>query len=213
MKFQKGVAKKYRKIIKAAADIIMEKGTAQQKKVMGAILDSEMLICVGPVSEVRASGITGVINPSSTNEKIADGGMSLREALGEVFITFAAETIDGAGARGCEGTLVHEAQHAYDFAKVIESFSKSDVKPLSVFNPTLYELEWTAHKTSGEYMLQISKDEYLQEGLDLMILGRDEKGFFVSDDGIKERLRNNYKLEENGNHGSLAGDLVGLRQR
>lgn len=213
MKFEKSVAQKYRKIIQAAADVIMEKGTAQQRKVMSAILDSEMLICVGPVSEVKASGITGLINPSETNEKIADGRMSLRESLGEVFITFAAETIDGAGARGCEGTLVHEAQHAFDFAQVIESFSNSDVNPLSVFNPTLYELEWAAHKTSGEYMLQINKDEYLQEGLDLMILGRGENGFFVNDEGIKRRLRENYKLEENGNQGSLAGDLVGIKQR
>lgn len=213
MKFEKSVAPKYREIINAAADVIMEKGTAHQKKVMSAILDSEMLICVGPVSEVKASGITGVISSSSANEKIEEGRVSLREALGEVFITFAAETIDGAGARGCEGTLVHEAQHAYDFAQVIVSFSNSDVNPLSVFNPSHYELEWTAHKTSGEYMLQINKDEYLQEGLDLMILGRDDKGFFVNDDGIKSRLDNNYGLQENGNQGVLAGDLLALQQR
>ena len=213
MKFNEGINKNHSKIIQAAADVIMEKGTAQQKRVLGAILDSEMLVCVGPVSEVKASGITGLINPSSTNDRIESERLSLKESLGEVFITFAAETIDGAGARGCEGTLVHEAQHAFDFAQVIESFSNSDLNPLSVFNPSLYELEWAAHKTSGEYMLQIAKDDYLQEGLDLMILGRDEKGFFVSDEGIKRRLRENYGLEENGNQGSLAGDLVGIRQR
>lgn len=213
MKFQKGVARKYRKIIKDAFRVIEEIGTEQQRRVMKAIGESEMLICVGPVSEVRASGITGVTDPSRANDRIADERLSVVEALGEVFITFAAETIDGAGARGTEGTLVHEAQHAYDFGSVIASFSNTDVNPLMVFNPTLYELELAAHITSGEFLIRRNIDEYLEEGLDLGLIETNGDGFIVSESGITNRLRNNYGLEADGNQGPLASDMGGLKQR
>jgi hypothetical protein len=39
------------------------------------------------------------------------------------------------------------------------------MNPLGIFDPTLYELELAAHKTAGDYMLCIDKDEYLDEGL------------------------------------------------
>ncbi len=214
MKWDKKIKKKYRKSIEEAFDVMLEKGTPQQKRIMKQIYDSNMTVQCLPVSIIHASGNTGVINNSATNERIESERLSLNEALGEVYITIAEETIDTGFQRGCEGTFIHEGQHAFDFARVIESFSNTDVNPLSVFDPTLYELEWAAHKTSGEYMLQIGKDEYLQEGLDLMILGKDGSGkIFVSDEGIKRRLRESYGLEENGNQGSLASQLAGLRQR
>lgn len=213
MKFDKGIAKKYRQSIEDAFKTILDKGNNTHRRVMTAILDSKMLVRVLPVSEVNASGVTGLIDAAATNDRIASERLGVREALGEVYITIAEETIDTGFQRGCEGTFVHEGQHAYDFAQVIESFSNSDVNPLSIFNPTLYELEWAAHKTSGEYMIQIGKDDYLQEGLDLMILERNEKDIFVSDEGIKRRLRESYGLEEHGNQGSLASQLAGLRQR
>ena len=214
MKFNKGIAKKYHKSIENAFETIIEKGTSQQKMVMQTILDSKMLICVGPLREVIASGITGVTNPSETNARIASERLNIKEALGEVFITIAEETIDGGGQRGCEGTFVHEGQHAYDFAQVIESFSNADVNPLSIFDPTLYEMEWAAHKTSGDYLLRIAKDDYLQEGLDLLILGRGADGnCFVSDDGINRRLRECYNLISDGNRGNTASEMFGLRLR
>lgn len=213
MKYQKGVARKYKKIIDAAFDVIADVGTDHQKRVMGAIGESGMLICVGPLSEVRASGITGVTDPSRANDRIASERLSLPEALDEVFITFAAETIDGAGARGTEGTLVHEAQHAYDFGKVIESFSRTDINPLTVFDPTLYEMELAAHITSGDFMVRRNLPEYLDEGLGLGLIERSSDGFAVSRAGILKRLRESYGLEEGGNQGSLASEMAGLRQR
>ncbi len=213
MKYQKGVAKKYRKVIDAAFDVIVEVGTDQQKRVMRAILDSEMLVCVGPLSEVRASGVTGVTDPARANERIASERLGIIDALGEVFITFAAETIDGAGARGTEGTLVHEAQHAYDFGKVIESFSKTDINPLTVFNPTLYEMELAAHLTSGDFMIQRNVTEYLEEGLDLGLIERNGNGYAVSRTGILKRLRESYGLEAGGNQGNLSSEMCGLHQR
>ena len=168
-----------------------------------------MRIYVAPVSKVHASGLSGVINPSATNEKIASERLSLTDALGEVFITVAEETLGS--QRGAEGTYVHENQHALDFALVIESFSNADLNPLSIYDPTLYELEWAAHVVSGEYMLQVGKDEYLNEGLDLMILGRNENGCFLNHDGIRCRLKDNYGMELGGNVGRLASEMVGLR--
>ena len=214
MKFDKGIAKIYRKSIEAAFQTILEKGNRSQRNIMQTILDSKMLICVHPVSAVNASGITGVIDPSATNHRILSEKLNIKEAFGEVFVTIAEETIDTGGQQGCEGTLVHEGRHAFDFAQSISSFSDSDVNPLSIFNPTLYELEWEAHQTAGDYMLQVNQDSYLQEGLDLMVLEHDSSGkCIVSDQGIKRRLRQSYGLEEGGNQGKMVSEMFGLKQR
>jgi hypothetical protein len=214
MKFDKGIKKKYRKSIDDAFDTILSKGNKSQRKIMQIILNSNMIVCVFPVSKVHASGITGVTNPSATNDKILSDRLSLEEAFTEVFITIAEETIDTGGQQGCEGTFVHEGRHAYDFAQAIASFSDSDINPLSIFNPSLYELEWEAHQTAGDYMLQINQESYLQEGLDLMILERDANGkCIVSDVGIKRRLRESYGLQKGGNEGRVVSEIFGLKQR
>lgn len=215
MKFDQDIAKKYRKSIEAAFETILEYGTDLQKHIANHIVKSKMLVRVGPVSEIKASGVTGLIDPAATNEKIVEERIGLREALGEVYIAIAEETIDTGGQRGCEGTFVHEGRHAYDFARTIESFSNADVNPLSLFDPTLYELELEAHKISGDYMLCINKPEYIDEGLGLMILGRndDVSPCFVSDDGIHKRLNDSYGLSPTGNQGPRASELLGLRLR
>ena len=211
MKIENGVAKKYRKSVDDALDAIIAQGNDDHKRVTKLILDSKMLIQVKPVSEVKASGVTGVISPWRTRGKL-DEPMGLKEALGEIYICIAEETIDTGGQRGCEGTLVHEGRHAYDFAQMIESLSEADINPLNVFDPTLYELELAAHKTAGEYMLCVNRDEYINEGVDLGILGKEATGqCFVSDDGIKLRLKTNYSVTHDGDQGRLASEIVGLR--
>ena len=212
MKFDRGIEKKYRKSVEDAFATIIEKGNDFHRHMMNEIIESKMLIRVQPVKKINASGVTGVINSVKTNYKLATERISLREALGEIYIAIAEETIDTGGQRGCEGTFVHEGRHAYDFAQTIESISNADVNPLSVFNPTLYELEWEAHKTAGDYLLCIDKPEYIDEGLQLMILGRsDGDSCFVNDNGIRHRLRDSYGLAVDGNQGSLASEMMGIR--
>jgi hypothetical protein len=209
VKFEEGIKPKYRKSIKDAITTIVEQGNDFHRRVMNEIVASDMLFRVAPVSEVNASGRTGVISIVSTNLRLARERMSLREALGEVYIIFAEETL--ASQRGCEGTLVHEGRHAYDFAQTLSSLSNADMNPLDVFNPTLYELEWEAHKTAGDYMICIGKQEYLDEGLQLMILGLGADGTcFVSDDGIKQRLKENYGLALDGEQGHTATRMMGI---
>jgi hypothetical protein len=209
MKFAEDVADSQKESVEAAFAAISEKGNDEHRRVTSTLLDSELLIRVRPVSEINASGVAGVISPWRTKGRIDNGPMSVREALGEVFICMAAETLNG--QRGTEGTLVHEGRHAYDFAHMIASLSDAEVNPLSVFDPTLYELEYAAHKTSGEYMLCINREDYINEGLDLMILGRDSAGTcFVSVDGIKLRLKNNYGLSLEGDQGRLVSEVVGI---
>ena len=198
MKFDKGIDKKYRKSVEDAIAAIIANGNDFHKHMMNEILESDMLVRVRSVNEINASGITGIIDERRTNERMSDERLSLREALGEIYIAIANETIDTGGQRGCEGTFVHEGRHAYDFAQTIESLSNADVNPLSVFNPTLYELEWEAHKTAGDYMICIDRKEYLDEGLQLMILCQEGGKCAVSDDGIIRRLRESYGLEING---------------
>lgn len=213
MRFDRGIDKKYRKSIDDAFATIIERGNDEHRMIMNEIMESKMLIRCAPVSKVNASGITGVTNSIATNAKLLSGErLSLREALGEIYVAIAEETIDTGGQRGCEGTFVHEGRHAYDFARTLESLSNADVNPLSVFNPTLYELEWAAHKTAGDYMLCIDKQEYLDEGVQLMILGLGKKGeCFVDDDGIRRRLSESYGLVADGNQGALASEMMGLR--
>lgn len=211
MKIDNSVAKKYRRMIEDGFQTILEIGNEKHRRTARLILDSEMHVYVAPVSEVNASGITGIIRASDTNDKIASERLSLRDALGEVFITVAEETLGS--MRGCIGTFVHENQHALDFALVIESFSNSDVNPLSVYNPTLYEMEWAAHVAAGEFMVRINEDEYLEEGLGLRILGRGEQGCFIDEEGIKCRLKDNYGLDLKGNLGATVSEMTGLIPR
>ena len=215
MKFEGGIDEKYRRSVQDAFSMILGRGTELQKEIVKLILASTMLIRVRPVSEINASGSTGLIDVGSTNDRIEAERLSLRESLGEIYIAIAEETIDTGGQRGCEGTLVHEGRHAYDFAQTIESFSHADINPLSIFDPTLYELELEAHKTSGDYMLCIDKDEYLGEGLGLMILSRKETSgpCYVDNTGIHRRLFESYGLSPDGNQGPRASELLGLRQK
>ncbi|MEP6787441.1 MAG: hypothetical protein ABJB40_03360 [Acidobacteriota bacterium] len=212
MKFDRGIAEKYRQSVEDAFQTILEKGNDDHRRVLNEILESKMLVRVKPVSEINASGITVLISSVKTNYKLATERLSLREALGEICISIAEETIDTGGQRGCEGTFVHEGQHAYDFAQTLESLSNADMNPIGIFNPTLYELEWAAHKTAGDYMLCIDKPEYLDEGLQLMILGHEADGkCCVNDDGIRQRLRDSYGMEIGGNIGPLASEMMGIR--
>ena len=212
MKFDRGIDKKYRQSVEDAIATILEKGNDHHKYVMNEIMESKMLIRVKPVKKINASGITGLINSIKTNIRMARERLSLRDALGEIYIAIAEETIDTGGQRGCEGTFVHEGRHAYDFAQTLESLSNADINPIGIFNPTLYELEWEAHKTAGDYMLCIDKPEYLDEGLQLMILGHAADGACcVNDDGIRQRLRDSYGLAIDANQGSLASEMMGIR--
>jgi hypothetical protein len=211
MKFDKGIARRYRRSVEEAFQTILDKGDDHHRVVMNEIIASEMLVQVKPVADTNASGRTGLASFFRTNAKMATERLTLREALGEIYIVIAEETIDTGGQRGCEGTFVHEGQHAYDFAQTLESLSNSDMNPLDVFNPTLYELEWAAHHTAGRYMLCVNQPEYIQEGLDLMILGQGADGsYFVSDDGIRTRLRDGYGLTLDGNQGHLASRMLGI---
>lgn len=211
MKFDKGIDKRYRKSVEDAFETIVAKGNDFHRYMMNEIIESDLLVQVLPVSKVNASGITGVINSVKTNYKLATERLSLREALGEIYIAIAEETIDTGGQRGCEGTFVHEGRHAYDFAQTIESLSNADMNPIGIFNPTLYELEWEAHKTAGDYMLCRDEQDFLDEGLQLMILCQEGSKCEVSDDGIMKRLNESYGLDLTGNPGSLASEMMGLR--
>ena len=211
MRFDSGIANKYRKSIDDAFATILDKGDEQHQRVMNAIIDSETLVQVGPVAQRNASGQTFVPNPVRANARLLTSRLSLEDALHEVCIFIAEETIDTGGQRGCEGTFVHEGQHAYDFADAISSYSNRDVNPLAVSDPSLYQLEWAAHQTAGRYMLRINKQEYLDEGIDLMILGRKDDGtYFLNDDGIRKRLKDSYGLQPDGKTGPTAFQIMGI---
>ena len=211
MIFDRGIPRKYQRSIDDAFTTILDKGDDQHRRVITAILDSKMLVRVGPVAKTNASGRTGLISPVATNARLITERLSLRDAFGDIYIFIAEETIDTGGQRGCEGTFVHEGQHAWDFAEAISSYSNRDYNPIGVTDPSLFDLELAAHETAGRYMLRIGKEDYLQEGIDLMILGRNADGtYFLHDAGIRQRLDESYGLQEDGNIGPTAFQLMGI---
>ena len=212
MKFEKGIEKKHRVSIEKAFETIVEKGDAFHRHMMNEFSESDMLIKVEPVTKINASGVTSVINAIMTNIRMVRERLSFRDALSDIYICIAAETIGDGFQRGVEGTFVHEGRHAYDFAHTLQSLSNADVNPIGVFNPSLYEMEWEAHLNAGRYMLCINKPDYVDEGVQLMILGQKSDGtYFLDEDGIKRRLRDSYGLAADGNVGSLASEMMGLR--
>ena len=62
-----------------------------------------------------------------------------------------------------------------------------------------------------KYKKCIDKKDYLDEGLQLMILCQEGGKCEVSDDGIMKRLRESYGLDLKGNQGSLASEMMGIR--
>src|SRR5688500_6274325 len=102
MKFDKGIDKTYRRSIEAGSDAMLEKGNESHREVARFMFDSKMLVRVGPVSRINASGVTGLIDNGDTNNRIEDERLSVEESFDEIYIAIAEETIDTGGQRGCE---------------------------------------------------------------------------------------------------------------
>jgi hypothetical protein len=170
-------------------------------------------IAFTPLDKIKCSGVTGLNSTIGTNNRIQSEPIDLIDALGEVHITFADWTFDVAGQRGCQGTLVHEGLHACDFARIISTFSKADEDPLEVFDLSLYELEHRAAVASAEFLVLIGKEDYIDDGLKLSLLGLDgDNRPFVDMEGIKIRMQNGYGLNEN-EQGIMISRMLGIRPR
>ena len=72
MRFGHGIERKYRRSVEEAFDAILAQGNDLHREILGMILESEMLVRVRPVSEINASGVTGLIDRGDTNDKIED---------------------------------------------------------------------------------------------------------------------------------------------
>jgi hypothetical protein len=213
MKFDKNVATKYRDAIEEAVETILEKGNKQQKNVAKIAKASDLLIRFVPLAEINCSGVTGVIDNNRTNERIKNETLDVEDALGEVYIAFSDWCWDVAGQRGCQGTFVHEGLHAYDFAKIISSFSRADKEPENVYDLTLYELERRAAVTSGDYLVRIGKPDFIDDGLQLSLVALNKDGKpYVDMDGIEQRMQNGYGLNVN-EQGAIISEMMGLKQR
>lgn len=213
MKFADKIETKYRDALEEAVETVLEKGSKQQKNVARLAKESDLLFRVVPLAEINCSGVAGVIDNNRTNERIKNETLDIREALGEVYIAFADWCWDVAGQRGCQGTFVHEGLHAYDFAKIISTFSKAFEEPENVYDLTLYELEHRAAVTSGDYLVRIGKPDFIDDGLKLNLVSLDKDGKpFVDMDGIKLRMQNGYGLNE-GEQGAIISQMLGLKKR
>lgn len=213
MKFDSKVETKYRDAIEEAVETILERGNKQQKNVAKLAKESDLLIRFVPLDEIGCSGVTGVIDNNKTNERIKNETLDIREALGEVHITFSDWCWDVAGQRGCQGTMVHEGLHAYDFAKIISTFSKAEEEPENIYDLTLYELEHRAAVTSGDYLVRIGKPDFIDDGLQLNLVSLDANGKpFVDMEGIKIRMQNGYGLNES-EQGVIISKMLGLKRR
>lgn len=213
MKFEDKIETKYRDALEEAVETVLEKGNKQQKNVARLAKESDLLFRVVPLAEINCSGVTGLIDNNRTNERIKRETLDIREALGDVYVAFADWCHDVAGQRGCQGIFVHEGLHAYDFAKIISTFSKSVEEPENIYDLTLYELERRAAVTSGDYLVRIGKPDYIKDGLDLNLVALDKDGKpFVDMQGIELRMQNGYGLNES-EQGAIISQMIGLKKR
>jgi hypothetical protein len=213
MRFDKGIAPKYKKAIEDAVAVILEKGNMNQKFVAKEILESDLLIKFVPLAEIGCSGVTGLIDNVATNRKIASRRLSIQEALGEVYIKFSDWCWDVVGARACEGTFVHEGLHAYDFARIISSYSYADQNPSEIVELSLYDLEHRGALTSADYLVRIGKPDYLDDGFQLSLVKLDAKGKpMIDKEGILSRLEHAYGVTAKS-PGIAISNLLGLQSR
>ena len=213
MRFDSHIKPTYRDAIEEAVATVIEKGNPGQVETATCIRDSKVKIQFVPLKKIKCSGVTGVIDAASTNKRIKNETLDMMEALGEIYIQLADWTFDVAGQRGCQGTIVHEGLHACDFARLIASLSNTDVDPLGIVDPTLYELEHRAAVASAEYVQLIGLPDYIDDGLKLGILALDSDGKpFVDMNGIDQRMRDGYGVTPD-NQGTLMTDMLGLKSK
>lgn len=192
MRCENSVPNADRAKIKQALRDIKAHGNARHARFVELIEDTEISIRLGTAKAVRGSGSVWITGAFSINWAISRGEISFFDAWQFVRMSIARETIDGGGQKGIEGTIVHEVKHAWDFARMISDFSKGGDEK-SLFNPTAYQREYTAHLTSSFYALRRG-GEIVREGVELGVLLHAGGRFRLNLAGIRERLKNNYGL-------------------
>lgn len=213
MRFDSHIKPKYRDAVEEAISVVIEKGNPGHVETAECIRDSKVKISFVPLKKIRCSGVTGIINAGGTNKRIKNETIGLMEALDEVYIKFADWTFDVAGQRGCQGTIVHEGLHACDFARLISSLSNTDVDPIGILDPTLYELEHRAAVASAEYLQLIGAPDFIDDGIKLGLLAFDADGKpFVDLPGIDQRMRDGYGVTQDS-QGILMTEMLGLKSK
>lgn len=213
MIFAENVKTEYREAIEEAVEVILEKGNKQQKNVARMASKTDLLIRFVPLAEINCSGVTGVIDNNKTNRRINDEPIEIEDAMGEIYIAFSDWCWDVAGQRGCQGTLVHEGLHAFDFARMISEFSKNEAGEENVYDLTLYELEKRAAEISADYLVRIGKPDYIDDGLKLNLVCMNEEGNpCVDRSGIELRMQHGYGLNES-DQGAKISDILGIRPK
>jgi len=213
MKFADNVKTEYRDAMEEAVETILERGNKQQKNVARTAKETDLLIRFVPLAEINCSGVTGLIDNRKTNRRINNETIEIEEAMGEIYIAFSDWCWDVAGQRGCQGTLVHEGLHAFDFARMISEFSKNEEGEENHYDLTLYELEKRAAQISADYLVRIGKPDYIDDGLQLNLVCMDAEGKPCIDNaGIESRMQNAYGLNES-NRGAKISDILGVRPR
>jgi hypothetical protein len=213
MKFANDVQTKYRDAIEEAVETILEKGNKQQRNVARLAKETDLLIRFVPLAEINCSGVTGVIDVDKTNRLIERRTVGVEEAMGEIYIAFADWTFDVAGQRGCQGTLVHEGLHAFDFARMISAYSRPEAGEENPYDLTLYRLERRAAEISADYLVRIGEPDYIDDGLKLNLVCLDENGKPCIDrSGIEQRMKNGYGLDET-DQGAKISDILGIKPR
>jgi hypothetical protein len=213
MIFADNVETKYRDAMEEAVETILEKGNKQQKNVARTAKETDLLIRFVPLAEIGCSGVTGLIDNRKTNRRIDREPIEVEEAMGEIYIAFSDWCWDVAGQRGCQGTLVHEGLHAFDFARMISRFSKNEEGEENIYDLTLYELEKRAAQISADYLVRIGKPDFIDDGLKLNLVCMDAEGKpCVDKAGIEFRMQNGYGLDES-NQGAKISDILGVKPR
>lgn len=213
MIFADDVKTEYRDAIEEAVETILEKGNKQQKNVARTAKETDILIRFVPLAEINCSGVTGLIDNRKTNRRIKRETIEIEEAMSEIYIAFSDWAYDVAGQRGCQGTMVHEGLHAFDFARMISQYSKLEKGAENIYDLTLYELEKRGAQISADYLVRIGRPDFIDDGLKLNLVCMNAEGKpCVDNAGIELRMQNGYGLNES-NQGAKISDILGVKPR
>ncbi len=191
MIFDEKVSKQDRERILRAIRDIEKFGTLFHQTTAKFFVETDVTVFVGLAKKVGGSGSVQLLDHRNAHSMVENHKLSVKEAAKLVRLNIARETIDTGGQQGIEGTLVHEGKHARDFALMLSTFSRRP--EVSVFNPTAYQRELSAHLTSAFY-LRLRGGNYVKEGESLGLLKSTENGVCVDINGINRRLKSSYSL-------------------
>jgi RHS repeat-associated protein len=221
LKFDASVSSSQQELILSALNRILATGTEKQKAIANFLLKNDVTIRVetnpGFLFDAKTD-FTGDANGYGPTQKAIDSGpLTMSQAAGLVSITIMDSQIKSGIFESVrlEGLLVHEGQHAIDYARVAQGLS-DPTGPNAGFDPTQFTMERTGFVAHAEYYMNNNIGQQLgrQLGIVEVIPQEGKRGEIgVNEIGIRKLIRDRYEGLTVHNPGQTRSEHTKLRPR